>query len=51
MKGGAVDFLPKPFSRKNLVDAVNKAIDEDRRIRVERVERAAARALPDAHTV
>lgn len=40
MKGGAVDFLPKPFSRKDLVDAVNKAIDEDRRTRLQRAERA-----------
>ena len=34
MKGGAIDFLPKPFGRKELLDAIRRAIDrgrEDRR--------------------
>lgn len=30
MKGGAVDFLTKPFSERQLFDAVGKAIDHDR---------------------
>jgi FixJ family two-component response regulator len=30
MKAGAVDFLPKPFTRKELLDAIDRAIDKDR---------------------
>jgi FixJ family two-component response regulator len=30
MKKGAVDFLPKPYSRDVLLQAVNRAIDRDR---------------------
>lgn len=29
MKRGAVDFLPKPFDERELVAAINKAIDKD----------------------
>lgn len=30
MKSGAVDFLPKPFGRRELLDAIGRAIDKDR---------------------
>ena len=43
MKAGAVDFLPKPFSRDQLVDAVNAAIARDRQARVERAAQAELR--------
>lgn len=38
MKAGAVDFLQKPFSDQDLLDAIHRAIDKDRRSRQERVE-------------
>lgn len=40
MKGGAVDFLEKPFSHKSLLDCVNRALArdvEDHRIRAKRL--------------
>lgn len=33
MKAGAIDFLPKPFSDKDMLDAVYAAIDRDRKRR------------------
>ncbi|MBF0217547.1 MAG: response regulator transcription factor [Candidatus Omnitrophica bacterium] len=30
MKGGAVDFLPKPFTDKELLDAIDRAIDKSK---------------------
>lgn len=39
IKDGAVDFLAKPFSQQDLVAAVDAAIAEDRRARLERAER------------
>jgi FixJ family two-component response regulator len=33
MKGGAVDFLPKPFRDQDMLDAVSTAIGRDRRRR------------------
>lgn len=39
MKEGAVDFLPKPVDEQALLDAVNKALELDRRHRAERSER------------
>lgn len=38
MKAGAVEFLTKPFRRRNLLDAVRAAIDRDRTARQERSE-------------
>ncbi len=40
MKGGAVDFIEKPFNEQLLLDAVHRAIEEDARLRRERAERA-----------
>ncbi|HWW84530.1 MAG TPA: response regulator, partial [Vicinamibacterales bacterium] len=40
MKNGAVDFLVKPFSREDLVAAIDAAVTRDRRARSERAERA-----------
>jgi FixJ family two-component response regulator len=33
MKAGAVDFLPKPFRDQDMLDAVTRALDQDRRRR------------------
>jgi len=40
MKGGAIDFLPKPFNDQDLLDAVQRALVKDRTARVEAAERA-----------
>lgn len=39
MKGGAVDFLEKPFSDRQLLSAVGNALERDRQARTARVER------------
>lgn len=41
MKGGAVDFLQKPFSDHDLLDCVQRALGHSRQRRVERAERGA----------
>jgi FixJ family two-component response regulator len=33
MKAGAIEFLPKPFQKKELLDAVHQALEHDRAIR------------------
>jgi FixJ family two-component response regulator len=38
MKKGAVDFLTKPFDDEELMQAVKKAIEKDRRAKAERAE-------------
>jgi FixJ family two-component response regulator len=38
MKGGAVDFLPKPFTKKELLDAIDRAIAKDKVINKEQAE-------------
>lgn len=43
MRGGAVDFLTKPYAQEDLLDAVGRAISITRHSRVEAAQRAAAR--------
>lgn len=43
MKAGAVDFLTKPFRDQELIDAIHKAIDRDRRRREQNAEIASLR--------
>ncbi len=38
MRAGAIDFLPKPFRDQDMLDAVAKALDADRRRRSKRFE-------------
>jgi FixJ family two-component response regulator len=40
MKGGAVDFLTKPFCQSKLIEAIHTAIDQDRVSRLERAKLA-----------
>jgi FixJ family two-component response regulator len=44
MKAGAVEFLPKPFQKKELVDAIHQALDRDRAFRTEEAGMAGLRA-------
>jgi FixJ family two-component response regulator len=41
MKGGAVDFLPKPFNDQDLVDAIQRALAKDRLALADAAERQA----------
>jgi len=50
MKGGAVDFLPKPFSRRELLDAIGRAIEKDHDDRLSENEVAALRERFDQLT-
>jgi FixJ family two-component response regulator len=43
IKGGAIDFLIKPFSKSELIKAVNAALGQDRVSRLERAELAKLR--------
>lgn len=40
MKGGAVDFLPKPFKASNLLGAIREALKKDERLQASRAETA-----------
>jgi FixJ family two-component response regulator len=50
MKGGAVDFLPKPFREQDLLDAIQQAIERDRASRQERAKTAELRERFDSLT-
>ncbi|MHB8078305.1 MAG: response regulator transcription factor [Candidatus Krumholzibacteriia bacterium] len=50
MKAGAVDFLQKPFHDQDLLDAIQRAIDGDRRRRTRQAEEAAIRRRYDTLT-
>ena len=39
MKGGAIDFLPKPFTTKELLDAIDRAITKDKIINKDLAEK------------
>ena len=43
MKGGAVEFLTKPFRDDELLDAIAQALDRDRRARTSRAEQQSLR--------
>ena len=43
MKSGAVEFLTKPFRPQELLDAVQQALDRDRKLREKRRETAEVR--------
>jgi FixJ family two-component response regulator len=40
MKGGATEFLTKPFREQDLLDAIQRAINSDRSARLQRVKLA-----------
>ncbi|MFY9688999.1 MAG: response regulator transcription factor [Candidatus Acidiferrales bacterium] len=50
MKAGAVDFLAKPFQKKDLLDAVTQALERDRIQRQEQAELSILRARLDTLT-
>src|SRR5437879_10407096 len=50
MKGGAVDFLTKPFRDQDMLDAVTVAVERDRKRRESEDEIADLRALFDSLT-
>jgi FixJ family two-component response regulator len=49
-RGGALDFLQKPFEDEELLDAVSRGIEKDRRVRCEQKEMKTLRAKWDTLT-
>jgi len=50
MKAGAVEFLTKPFRDQDLLDAIQRALERDRKAREQRAEIAALRRRFDSLT-
>jgi FixJ family two-component response regulator len=50
MKAGAIDFLPKPFRDQDMLDALTRALDEDRKRRDEQKVLSQLRQLFEALT-
>src|SRR5512132_4550834 len=50
MKAGAVEFLTKPFRDQDLLDAIQRALERDRKARERRAEIAALRRRFDSLT-
>jgi FixJ family two-component response regulator len=50
MKGGAVDFLQKPFQDQELLDAIHRALERSRGARTRQAERSAVQRRVDGLT-
>lgn len=50
MRAGAIDFLPKPFRDQDMLDAVTRALDQDRKRRAEDKNMSQLRHLFEALT-
>lgn len=51
MKGGAIDFLQKPFNDQELLDCVRRALGRSREQRIQRGERAEVQGRLDTLTL